>query len=163
MQIEMKVAGLTMDPDTEMPILLLQDDEERHSVPIWVGLLEAGNIATELEQVKLSRPTTHDLMMDVIEGLGAEVLRVSIAEFRDDTYFATVEIRRGDRILALDSRPSDAIALALRVGCSIHVEEQVIRDSACVELTPEQPPQPMGDTGDLLSHLPDEEFGKWKM
>ena len=144
---------------------MLRDDEDRHSVPIWIGLLEAGNIATELEQVKLSRPTTHDLMMDLIEGLGAEVSRVSIAELRDETYYATVEVRRGDLVLALDSRPSDAIALALRVGCSIMVEERVIRDAAGVDLgmDPAPVPRPAPEVPDLLSQLPDEEFGKYKM
>ena len=164
MLIEMKVSGLTMDPTSELPILILKDQQQR-SLPIWIGLPGAGSIASELQQVQPGRPTTHDLMADLLRGLDASLSRVKIHDYRNDTYYAVMEIRHGGGTLELDCRPADAIVLALRTGSSIQVEQQVIEKAAHVDLrnAPEEHGSERTPRADLLANMSDEEFGKWKM
>ncbi len=165
MLVEMKVAALALDPLTNMPILLLKDLEERTTIPIWIGLVEASAVATRLQEVKLARPMTHDLVHILLHELGAEVMHVEIVDLRDNTYYAKLLIKHGSRVLELDARPSDAIALALRADCSIYVEDHVIEKAARFDLrTDEAGVSVQGDEmQDLLCALPDETFGKWKM
>ena len=164
MLVEMKVAGLAIDPITNMPILLLKDLEEHRSVPIWIGLIESSAIATELEHIQLTRPMTHDLVKNLLGELGAEVLHVEIADLKDNTYYAHLVVKQASRVIELDARPSDAIAIALRVGCPIYVADHVIDRAGFVDLTKAETASPTGaEAEDVLAALPEEYFGKWKM
>jgi bifunctional DNase/RNase len=164
MLVEMKVAGLAIDPVTNMPILILRDLEERQAIPIWIGLVEAGAIATELEQIELARPMTHDLVKNLLDELGAEVIHVEILDLRDNTYFANLVLKQGGRVIEMDARPSDAIAIALRVGCSIYVHPQVIEKAGVLDLRVEQSSAPSSEEAkEILASLPESYFGKWKM
>lgn len=135
MEREMKIRGLLMDPSTNAPIVLLKDVDSETMIPIWVGPFEANSIASEIEKVAPQRPMTHDLLRNVINQFGGEVRRVIVTELKENTFFAVIEIRDGDRAILIDSRPSDAIALALRVDCPIFVREEVIENSRKTELT----------------------------
>ena len=135
---EMKVAGITVDPFTNTPIVILKDLEEQEVLPIWIGLLEASSIATALENVQTPRPMTHDLLKNVLDKLDARVVKIEVNDLKDNTYFAMIHLEVENRRLVIDARPSDAIALALRVGATIFVDEQVIKKSAKVELVEER-------------------------
>ena len=124
-----------MDPATNAPIVLLKDVDSETMIPIWVGPFEANSIASEIEKVAPQRPMTHDLLRNVINQFGGEVRRVIVTELKDNTFYAVIEIRAGERAILVDSRPSDAIALALRVDCPIFVREEVIENSRKTELT----------------------------
>ena len=126
MLIRMTVRGIALDPITNMPIIILKDVEERKALPIWVGIFEANAIALELEKVSTPRPMTHDLMRSILEGLGVSVRQVIINDLKDNTFFAVIELARNGTAINIDSRPSDAIALALRVNAPIFVTEQVV-------------------------------------
>lgn len=125
----MTVGGVTLDPVTKTPVVLLKDEREELTLPIWVGLLEATSMATELEGVKMARPMTHDLLKRVVEEVGASVSRIIVTDLRDNTFYAEIELMVGDRRHSLDARPSDAISLALRTGCPIFVARDVIAAS----------------------------------
>ena len=130
MEIEMKIRGLMMDPITNMPIVILKDMNGNTVLPIWVGIYEANAIALEIEKVATPRPMTHDLLRNLIIELGIEVERVVVTSLRDNTFFAVIEMRMSDgNRMVLDSRPSDAIALALRADCPIYVDAEVIKAS----------------------------------
>ena len=113
MDIEMKIRGLMMDPVTNMPIIVLKDIESDMVLPIWVGIFEANAIALELEKTATPRPMTHDLLRNIARGLNAQVKKVVVSEMRDDTYYAVIWMDQGGEVVALDARPSDAIALAV--------------------------------------------------
>ena len=162
MLIEMKVAGLAIDPMTEMPILILKDMKDENPLPIWIGLVEAGAIATELEKIALARPMTHDLMRNMLDLLGVTVMHVEISDLRESTYFAMIVLQQGSKVLEVDARPSDAIALALRVGCPIRVDEAVLEKAREIDLRGKQG-KGEAEGEDTLSGLSDEDFGKWKM
>src|SRR5215831_11846591 len=135
MMVEMKVSGLTIDPLTNMPILILKDRDGKNAVPIWIGLIEASAIATELERIRLARPMTHDLMHNILGLLGARVERVEVHDLRENTFYASIYLERPDRTVSVvDSRPSDAIALALRAGAPIKVARKVIERSRKIDL-----------------------------
>jgi hypothetical protein len=159
MEIEVKIRGLMMDPNSGTPIVILKDVNSETLLPIWVGAYEANAIALEIEKIATQRPMTHDLLRNLIVEMGARVERVVVTELRDNTFFAVIEMRNssGDFIM-LDSRPSDAIALALRADCPIYVNEEVIQASH--SLTGEQSdesgsgeedewPDVIGEAGDL--------------
>jgi bifunctional DNase/RNase len=130
MEIEVKIRGLMMDPNSGSPIVILKDVNSETLLPIWVGAYEANAIALEIEKIATQRPMTHDLLRNLIVESGACVERVIVTELRDNTFFAVIEIRNSDGgLLMLDSRPSDAIALALRADCPIYVNEAVIQAS----------------------------------
>src|SRR5258708_34098335 len=112
--IRMTVGGLTLDPVTKTPIVILKDPDNKLNLPIWIGLLEATAMATELEGIKMARPMTHDLLTKIITDLDATVDRVEVTDLKDNTYFALIYLQIGDREATIDSRPSDAISLALR-------------------------------------------------
>jgi uncharacterized protein len=130
MEIEMKIRGLMMDPAANTPIVILKDVGGESMLPIWVGAFEANAIAVEIEKRGTPRPMTHDLLKNVIWELGASVRRIIITDLIDNTFFAVIEMVRDGEVLAVDSRPSDAIALALRLDCPIYVNDQVLRNSA---------------------------------
>lgn len=130
MEIEVKIRALMMDPNSGTPIIILKDVGSETMLPIWVGAYEANAIALEIEKIAPQRPMTHDLLRNLIVEMGARVERVVVTELRDNTFFAVIEMRAGDgTALMLDSRPSDAIALALRADCPIFVDMEVIRAS----------------------------------
>lgn len=125
----MTVGGVTLDPVTKTPVVLLKDEREEVTLPIWVGLLEATAMATELEGVKMSRPMTHDLMRRIVEEVGASVQRIVVTDLRENTFYAQIELLISGALHTLDARPSDAISLALRMGCPIFVSRDVIAAS----------------------------------
>ncbi len=129
MEVEMRIAGLMLDPTTNMPIIVLKEVDSDSVLPIWVGVFEANAIALEIEKVSPPRPMTHDLLKNAIAGLGATVERVVVTELRNDTFFAAIWATRNGEPLVIDSRPSDAIALAMRTDCPIFVNEEVLKSS----------------------------------
>ena len=139
MEIEVKIRGLMMDPNSGTPIVILKDVNSDTMLPIWVGAYEANAIALEIEKIAPQRPMTHDLLRNLIVEMGAQVERVIVTELRDNTFFAIIEMRNseGEKVM-LDSRPSDAIALALRADCPIYVNDEVIRASQSVSSREEE-------------------------
>jgi len=130
MEIEVKIRALMMDPNTGTPIIILKDVDSDTMLPIWVGAYEANAIALEIEKIAPPRPMTHDLLRNLIIELGIQVDRVVVTSLRDNTFFAVIEMRMSDgNRMVLDSRPSDAIALALRADCPIYVDAEVIKAS----------------------------------
>ncbi len=126
----MTVGGLTLDPVTKTPIVVLRDEAENINLPIWIGLLEATAMATELEGIKMARPMTHDLLKNLIEEFGAKVEAVEVTKLHENTFYALIHIVVGDRRLSIDSRPSDAISLALRTHSPIYVARAVLEASS---------------------------------
>jgi uncharacterized protein len=151
--IDMTVSQLTVDPHTNMPLIILKDEAGAQALPIWIGLIEASAIASELEKIALERPMTHDLMRNLLGECGATVDRVEVTDVRDNTFYALIHLSVGERQLAVDSRPSDAIALALRTGARIRVARKVLEHAQAMDLS----------TLEILEGISDDEFGKWKM
>ena len=161
MEVEMKIRGLMMDPVTNMPIVILKDSGGDAVLPIWVGIYEANAIALEIEKVTTPRPMTHDLIKNVLTGLDAQVKKVVVTELRDDTFFAVIWLEREGRIISIDSRPSDALAVALRLDCPIFVDDEVLKTSKVANLISER-----GTNDELrkwLEGLNDEDLGRYKM
>src|SRR5690242_13636215 len=129
MEVEMKIRGLMMDPVTNMPIVILKDTSGDAVLPICVGIYEANAIALEIEKVSTPRPMTHDLIKNVLVGLDTQVHKVVVTELREDTFYAVIWMERQGNVISIDSRPSDALALALRVDCPIFVEDDVLKNS----------------------------------
>ncbi len=129
MEVEMKIRGLMMDPVTNMPIVILKDHSSETVLPIWVGIYEANAIALEIEKVITPRPMTHDLLKNLLVGLETVVRKVVVTELREDTFYAVIWLEREGQAISIDSRPSDALALALRMDCPIFVEEDVLKNS----------------------------------
>jgi bifunctional DNase/RNase len=124
--IEMFVGGLVLDPATQAPIVVLKDEAGDTTLPIWIGIQEATSIASAIKQVQMARPLTHDLFYDLLHEVGVTVQRVVITELKESTYFAELVLGQGDRVIVLDSRPSDAIAMALRASAPIYVAQTVL-------------------------------------
>lgn len=124
--VEMFVGGLVMDPATQAPIVVLKDETGSVTLPIWIGITEATSIASAIKQLAMARPLTHDLFYDLLQQLGITVQRIVITELRESTYFAELVLGQGDKVILLDSRPSDAIAMALRASAPIYVTQQVL-------------------------------------
>jgi bifunctional DNase/RNase len=135
--IQMSVGGLTLDPVTKTPIVILKDTENKLNLPIWIGLLEATAMATEIEGIKMARPMTHDLLKNILGEVGCAVESVEITELKENTYYALVHINVGGRDLVIDSRPSDAIALALRTKSPIYVAKAVLEASSVLQQSEE--------------------------
>lgn len=162
MWVEMKVRGLALDPVSNMPIIILRDEEEKRSLPIWVGIFEANAIALELEKISTPRPMTHDLIKNILESVDAKVEKIVVNDLRDNTFFALIHLRLGEEEITVDSRPSDAIALALRVGAPIFVEEDVVRRAKSVEVAPKET-EDQDKLKEWLDNIKPEDFGKYKM
>jgi bifunctional DNase/RNase len=137
MFVEMKVRGLALDPVSNMPIIILRDEEDKRSLPIWVGIFEANAIALELEKIPTPRPMTHDLIKNILEAIEARLLKIVVTDLRENTFFAELHLQIGEGEYTVDSRPSDAIALALRVAAPIFVNEEVVRKAKSLEVTKE--------------------------
>ena len=164
MFVEMKVRGLALDAVSNMQIIILRDDEDRRSLQIWVGIFEANAIALELEKVPPPRPMTHDLIKNILEALDARVLKVVVTDLKDNTFFAVLHIQMGDAEYTVDSRPSDAIALALRVSAPIYVDEDVVRKAKSLEVSKEAEPAKPDDPEQLrewLQNIKPEDFEKF--
>ena len=162
---EMTVSGLTIDPFTNSPIMILKDVASDKAVPIWIGLLEATAIASELENIKFSRPMTHDLLKNIMELMETRVSKVEVCDLRDNTYFALIYLSRGDREITIDARPSDAIAIALRTKAPIFVAEVVIQKARRVDLSAKEAitSDDAKKWTEILESLDPEDFGKYKM
>src|SRR5256886_6553709 len=164
MFVEMKVRGLALDAVSNMPIIILRDDEDRRSLQIWVGIFEANAIALELEKVPPPRPMTHDLIKNILEAIDARVVKIVVTDLKDNTFFAVLHLQMGDAEYTVDSRPSDAIALALRVGAPIYVDEEVVRKAKSLEVTKEVEPAKADDPEQLrewLENIKPEDFEKF--
>jgi len=162
---EMTVSGLTIDPFTNSPIMILKDVASDKAVPIWIGLLEATAIASELENIKFSRPMTHDLLKNIMELMETQVSKVEVCDLRDNTYFALIYLSRGGSELTIDARPSDAIAIALRSKAPIFVAEVVIQKARRVDLSAKEAitSDDAKKWTEILESLDPEDFGKYKM
>jgi len=161
MEVEMKIRGLMMDPVTNMPIVVLKDAHGSSVLPVWVGIYEANAIALEIEKVQTPRPMTHDLLRNVLLGLNVRVQKVVVNELREDTFYALIWIERDGRIMSIDSRPSDALALALRVDCPIFVEDEVLKSSKATSPINEKTTN--DELRRWLENLSDEDLGHYKM
>ncbi|MGA8571585.1 MAG: bifunctional nuclease family protein [Desulfobaccales bacterium] len=162
---EMTVSGLTIDPFTNSPIMILKDVASDKAVPIWIGLLEATAIASELENIKFSRPMTHDLLKNIMELMETQVSKVEVCDLRDNTYFALIYLSRGGSVVTIDARPSDAIAIALRTKAPIFVAEVVIQKARRVDLSAKEAitSDDAKKWTEILESLDPEDFGKYKM
>jgi bifunctional DNase/RNase len=150
-----------MDPATNMPIVVLKDVGSDTVLPIWVGVYEANAIALEIEKVTTPRPMTHDLIKNLLIGLDTQVHKIVVNELRDDTFFAVIWMEREGRIISIDSRPSDALALALRLDCPIYVEDEVLKTSKVTSTSPDRISS--DDLRKWLEGLNDEDLGRYKM
>jgi bifunctional DNase/RNase len=156
----MSIKGLMLDPVSNSPIVVLKDEQEKFFLPIWVGIFEANAIALQLEKVSTPRPMTHDLLRNFISELDAQVARVVINDLRDSTFFAQIRVVTSGRTLEIDARPSDAIALALRVEAPIFVAQSVLDQAQTIS--------PEGDDQEeklkkWFDQLGPEDMGKYKM
>jgi bifunctional DNase/RNase len=162
MEVEMKIRGLMMDPVTNMPIVILKDIGGNSVLPIWVGVYEANAIALEIEKVSTPRPMTHDLIKSLLMGLNTALRKVVVSELKDDTFYAVIWLDRDGELISVDSRPSDALALALRLDCPIYVEEAVLKSSSKATATADK----AANNEELrrwLEGLNDEDLGRYKM
>jgi len=161
MEVEMKIRGLMMDPVTNMPIVVLKDVRGQAVLPIWVGVYEANAIALEIEKVQTPRPMTHDLLRNVLLGLDVRVQKIVVNDLKDDTFYATICVEREGQQMTIDSRPSDALALALRMDCPIFVDEEVLKNSKVAGAISERSSNEQ--LRSYLEGLSDEDLGRYKM
>jgi bifunctional DNase/RNase len=161
MEVEMKIRGLMMDPVTNMPIVVLKDTSGDAVLPIWVGIYEANAIALEIEKVTTPRPMTHDLIKTLLLGLDTSMKKVVVSELKDDTFYAVIWLERNGQSITIDSRPSDALALALRHDCPIYVEERVLQSSRNSNSVSEKVNNE--ELRKWLENLNDEDLGRYKM
>jgi len=161
MEVEMKIRGLMMDPVTNMPIVVLKDVQGQAILPIWVGVFEANAIALEIEKVQTPRPMTHDLLKNVLLGLEVRVQKIVVNDLRDDTFYALIWVERDGQMMTIDSRPSDALALALRMDCPIYVDELVLKNSKVASAFSER--NTNEQLRNWLEGLSDEDLGRYKM
>ena len=161
MQIEMTIKGLMVDPITNMPIIILRDLEGQKVLPIWVGVFEAHAIAQQIENVAPQRPMTHDLLRNVIQDLNASVQKIVVCDLQENTFYALIYLLMNGDTVAIDARPSDAIALALRTRAPILVDEKVIDHAKTVDLSNEK--QDSDRLQQWLEQLDPDDMGKYKM
>jgi uncharacterized protein len=161
MLIRMTVRGIALDPITNMPIVILKDQDEKRALPIWVGIFEANAIALELEKIGTPRPMTHDLIKNILDGLGATVQQIVVNDLKENTFFAIIEVNYNGNVVNVDSRPSDAIALALRVNAPIFVTEKVVSKAKSMDIAEEK--EETDRWKEWLENLKPEDFGKYKM
>lgn len=161
MELEVKIRGLMMDPATNMPVVVLKETQGSGVLPIWVGIYEANAIALEIEKVQTPRPMTHDLLKNVLTGLDVRVQKVVVCDLKEDTFYALIWMERDGRMMSLDSRPSDALALALRLDCPIFVDDQVLKNSKIANSVSEKSSNE--DLRKWLENLNDEDLGRYKM
>lgn len=161
MEVEMKIRGLMMDPVTNMPIVILKDVNGNTILPIWVGIYEANAIALEIEKVTTPRPMTHDLIKSLLLGLSTGVRKVVVNELKDDTFYALIWLEKDGELISVDSRPSDALALALRLDCPIYVDDSVLKSSKMATSVSDKVNNE--ELRRWLENLNDEDLGRYKM
>lgn len=161
--LEMKVDGLTLDPLTNMPIITLRELSGKRVLPIWVGIFEANAIALQIEKVNTPRPMTHDLIKNIIDGMAAKVIHVVVNDLRDNTFYATISLSLNNHVINIDSRPSDAIAVALRVKAPIYVAEKVIDMAQGIDIPETEDASNSERVKKWLENLRPEDFGKYEM
>lgn len=162
---KVNIAGMTMDPASNTPIIILKSVEDDQAIPIWIGLLEATSIASALQNIQFDRPMTHDLFKNFIKNMDLEVSKIEVCDLKDNTYYARIYFTSEHRSFSMDSRPSDAIAIALRFQAPIYVDDKIIEKSKQIEADLE-----MSDTSEegkkwaeYLETLDPEDFGKFKV
>jgi bifunctional DNase/RNase len=159
------IAGLTMDPASNTPIIILKSEESDQAIPIWIGLLEATSIASALQQIEFDRPMTHDLFKNFMETMHARVVKIEVCDLKNNTFFARIYCEAGNRTFDMDARPSDAIAIALRFGAPIYVDDKVVQQSK----KGEGPSEVFDDSeegkkwAEYLEKLSPEDFGKYEV
>ena len=165
MYTPMVISGLTVDPVTNSPIVILREVDGDKTLPIWIGLLEATAIASELEGIRFSRPMTHDLLKNMMEMVNIKIEKIEVCDLKDNTYYALIHLKYNGKTMSIDARPSDALALSLRVKAPIFVAEEVIKNSSQIDL--KAVPQDKSEKGkewqEILESLNPEDFGKYKM
>jgi bifunctional DNase/RNase len=163
----MTIASVNMDQVTNSPIIILKEVEGDQTLPIWIGLLEATAIASEIEGVKFSRPMTHDLLKNIMDQVDIKINKIEICDLKDNTYYALIHLTNRGKAITIDSRPSDAIAIALRAQSPIFVSEEVLRKSRQIDAVRGAEADDKSDQGkkwqDILEKLNPEDFGKYKM
>jgi bifunctional DNase/RNase len=160
-EVEMKIRGLMMDPVTNMPIVVLKDVNGNAILPIWVGIYEANAIALEIEKVATPRPMTHDLIKILLLGMNTFMRKVVVSDLKDDTFYAVIWLEKEGKLMSVDSRPSDALALALRLDCPIYVDESVLKSSKMVATMTDRVNNE--ELRRWLENLNDEDLGRYKM
>jgi len=162
---KVSIAGLTMDPASNTPIIILKSEEDEQAVPIWIGLLEATSIASALQNIKYDRPMTHDLLKNFADTMQISIVKVEVCDLKDNTFYARIYFVSKDQSFDIDARPSDAIALALRFKAPIYVEDSVMQKSKISDGEAE-----VADTSeegkkwaDYLANLSSDDFGKYKV
>jgi len=161
MEIEMKIKGLVVDPISKMPIVVLEDTNKERMLPIWIGVFEANAIALKIENISTPRPMTHDLLKNFLKKLQISVEKIVVNDVRDNTFYALIHCLYNNNRLIIDSRPSDAIALALRTDAPIYVDEEVVKKAHSLKFD-----ESLEDSEKLkkwLESLTPEDFGKYKM
>ncbi len=158
MLLEMRVSGIALDPFTNTPIVILKDLTGEKMLPIWIGFMEASSIAMELEKTPRVRPLTHDLMKNLLDRVNFLITKIEVTDLRNDTFYAEIHLRRDNEEHIIDSRPSDAIAIALRTGSPIFVNHQVLEKSKRIEIDEDK-----DKLTELLDQIPASDFGKYKM
>ena len=161
MQIEMVIKSLMFDPHTNLPIIILRDRDGHHMLPIWMGVFEANAIALQIENVASPRPMTHDLLKNVIEDLNADIKKIVVHDLKDNTFYALLYLEANGETVAIDARPSDAIALALRASAPIFIDKKVIENAKQMDFVPDK--KDSEQLQQWLANLTPEEFGKYKM
>lgn len=161
MEVEMKIRGLMLDPVTNLPIVILRNLDGNSVLPIWVGAYEANAIALEIEKVAAPRPMTHDLIRNVLLGTETMLRKVVVSELKDDTFYAVIWMEKNGELISVDSRPSDALALALRMDCPIFVDEEVLRTSKVGQAVSDKASSE--ELRRWLENLNDEDLGQYKM
>jgi hypothetical protein len=163
---KMKVSGITNDPLTNTPIVILKNEDDKKVLPIWIGLLEANAIVSVLDKIQFSRPMTHDLIKNILAGLGVSVSRIEINDLVNNVFYATIHFVMDGKDILVDARPSDAIALALRTDSPIYVREEVIEKSRKIDLTQKEEGKEKSEPQkweEILESMEPEDFGKYKM
>ncbi len=168
MVVEMKVVGIMIDPVNSTPIVVLRDSESKYTLPIWIGVAEASAIMMELEGIKAPRPNTHDLMKEILNAIHGQVVKVEITELKDNTYYAVLYLKFLDKEMQIDSRPSDAIALALRMSAGIYVDKTVLDKSiesiiSATGISDTDSNDKKKKYDELLKQFTGNESGKYKM
>jgi bifunctional DNase/RNase len=160
-ELQVEIKGLMLDPSSNVPIVILRDIQSQLFLPIWIGVFEANAIALRLEGVEAPRPMTHDLLRSMVEQLGGRIEKIVISDLKESTFFAMIHVQNHDRKVAIDARPSDAIALALRTGSPIFVLRSVLDKAQAVDLAAEATDE--DKLKKWLEEISPDELGKWTM
>jgi len=159
------IAGMTMDPSSNTPIIILKSEEDDQAVPIWIGLLEATSIASALQNIQFDRPMTHDLFKNFLDQVQIGVTRVEVCDLKENTFYAKIYFDTQDKTFSMDARPSDAIAIALRFKAPIYLDDKVIEKSKMTETPAEAADETEEGKkwAEYLEKLNPDDFGKYKV